>query len=155
MSYLLAAQSSVDWQQRGIITSSVSFFRTMGGAVGIGLLGAAFNFLSRGDLSKLEAEGVSPAAALDPHLQANRYCTAALILIRHAISSGLIWVFGAMLVCAITAVFHDATDEGRQTGAVFVQVGNASAQRAGMIMACSGDACVAVAVQRQVFARLP
>ena len=40
MSYLLAAQDAVQWQQRGIVTSSMQFFRTIGGAVGIGLLGA-------------------------------------------------------------------------------------------------------------------
>jgi Na+/melibiose symporter-like transporter len=100
MSYLLAAQSAVEWQQRGIVTSGMSFFRTMGGAVGIGLLGAAFNFLSRGDLKKLEGEGVSPAAALDPHLQGQLSDTATA-LIRHAISSGLLWVFAAMLACAV------------------------------------------------------
>ena len=30
MSQLLSAQDAVDWQQRGIITSSISFFRTIG-----------------------------------------------------------------------------------------------------------------------------
>lgn len=100
MSYLLAAQSAVEWQQRGIVTSGISFFRTMGGAVGIGLLGAAFNFLIRHDLKQLESEGVSPAAALDPHLQGQLSATATA-LIRHAISSGLVWVFAAMLACAV------------------------------------------------------
>jgi MFS family permease len=115
MAYLLAAQGAVEWQQRGIVTSGISFFRTMGGAVGIGLLGAAFNFLSRSDLRRLEAEGVSPAAALDPHLQAN-LSAAATTLIRHAIASGLIWVFAAMAVCAVaqflvTLLMHDNKPE--------------------------------------------
>ena len=43
MSYLLAAQDAVAWQQRGIITSAVQFFRTIGGAIGIGMLGMLFS----------------------------------------------------------------------------------------------------------------
>jgi MFS family permease len=100
MSYLLAAQDAVTWQQRGIVTSSVGFFRTIGGAMGIGLLGAAFNMLARNDLHKLQAMGVSPAAALDPHLQKD-LSPQATELIQHAIKSGLLWVFAAMLVLAI------------------------------------------------------
>ena len=104
MAYILSAQNAVEWQQRGIITSGISFFRTMGGAVGIGLMGAAFNFLIRDDLAKLREQGVSPAAALDPHLQGT-LSESATALIRHAISSGLVWVFGAMLLCAIGQFF--------------------------------------------------
>jgi MFS family permease len=43
MSYLLGAQDAVAWQQRGIITSLVAFFRSIGGALGVGLLGAILN----------------------------------------------------------------------------------------------------------------
>lgn len=99
MAYLLAAQDAVSWQQRGIVTSGVSFFRTMGGALGIGLMGALFNTLSRDDLARLAAKGVKPAAALDPHLQKN-LPPEATALIQHAISSGLIYVFLAMAVIA-------------------------------------------------------
>src|SRR5438552_4072870 len=42
MAYILAAQNAVTWQQRGIITSGIQFFRTIGGAVGIGVLGMVF-----------------------------------------------------------------------------------------------------------------
>jgi EmrB/QacA subfamily drug resistance transporter len=37
---LLAIQTSVEWSQRGVATSSTMFFRIMGGAVAIGILGA-------------------------------------------------------------------------------------------------------------------
>ena len=96
MSYLLGAQNAVGWQQRGVVTSSVSFFRTIGGAMGIGLLGALFNILSRHDLNALKAMHVNPAAALDPRLQAE-LSPQALALVQHAISSSLLWVFAAML----------------------------------------------------------
>jgi EmrB/QacA subfamily drug resistance transporter len=37
---LLAVQTSVDWRQRGVATSSTMFFRILGGAIAIGILGA-------------------------------------------------------------------------------------------------------------------
>ena len=46
MPQLLSAQHGVGWQQRGIVTSATQFFRTMGGAIGIGLLGMLFNLLA-------------------------------------------------------------------------------------------------------------
>ena len=65
MSYLLAAQDAVAWQQRGIITSGIQFFRTIGGAIGIGLLGMLFNILIRPELSRLHALGINPADLMD------------------------------------------------------------------------------------------
>jgi MFS family permease len=106
MSQLLSAQDAVEWQQRGIITSSISFFRTIGGALGIGLLGAAFNFLSRGDLQRLKDTGISPAAALDPDMQKG-LSPESLALIHHAISGGLLWVFGTIV--ALTVVLLGVT----------------------------------------------
>jgi MFS family permease len=100
MSYLLAAQNAVTWQHRGVITGSVQFFRTIGGAVGIGLFGAMFNTLVRSQMEQLKAIGVSPSAVLDP--QAHSSIPAAVLQSsRHAIAGGLIWVFVAMLVVAV------------------------------------------------------
>src|SRR5581483_8376487 len=41
--FLLGPQSAVPWNLRGAVTSSVQFFRTMGGAIGVALLGAVMN----------------------------------------------------------------------------------------------------------------
>jgi hypothetical protein len=40
---VLAVQSAVDWSQRGVATASNQFFRTVGGTLGISLVGAIFN----------------------------------------------------------------------------------------------------------------
>ncbi len=57
VSILLAVQSSVEWRQRGVATSSTMFFRIMGGAIAIGILGAILT-------ARLEAvPGVSPEQA--------------------------------------------------------------------------------------------
>ena len=39
-SLLIAVQQSVSWQQRGVATASSMFFRTIGGALAVGILGA-------------------------------------------------------------------------------------------------------------------
>jgi MFS family permease len=103
MSYLLAAQDSVQWQQRGIVTSSVQFYRTIGGAVGIGLFGALFNLLIAPDLASLRDRGITPAALLDPHERA-KLPPDVLHAAGHTIAGGLLWVFGGMLLCAILQV---------------------------------------------------
>jgi MFS family permease len=100
MSYLLAAQEAVTWQQRGIATSSVQFFRSVGGAMGIGILGAQFNVLIRSDLRKLEAQGAKPATLLDPSLH-DRIPKQILLDAQHMIAGGLKWVFAAMVVFAV------------------------------------------------------
>jgi len=100
MSYLLAAQDDVEWQQRGIVTSAVGFFRTIGGALGVGLLGAMFNAIVAKDLDRLRAAGVTPATLLDPH--ASTALPPALAADAHrTIAAGLTWVFVAMLVAVI------------------------------------------------------
>ncbi len=79
MSFLLSAQNAVSWQRRGIVTSSVQFFRTIGGSMGIGILGAVFNIITQPKLRGLESSGVTPAALLDPHAarlaSRVRFCT--------------------------------------------------------------------------------
>ena len=103
MSYLLAAQSAVTWQRRGVVTAGIAFFRTFGGAVGIGLLGTMFNFLSAPGLERLKAQGVTPAKLLDPHASAG-FSDAILAQAHHAVASALIWVFVAMLVIALAGI---------------------------------------------------
>lgn len=76
MSFLLAAQNAVSWQRRGIVTSSVQFFRTIGGSMGIGILGAVFNMIT---------QLKTATAKLDPA----------------TIGRGLHWVFVGMLAVAI------------------------------------------------------
>ncbi|MBC7290728.1 MAG: MFS transporter [Actinotalea sp.] len=45
---LIAAQSSVDWGERGVVTGANMFARAIGSAVGVALLGALVNGLMRG-----------------------------------------------------------------------------------------------------------
>src|ERR687889_475879 len=42
-SYLVSVQNAVPWRRRGVATSSVVFFRTVGGSIGVALMGAFLN----------------------------------------------------------------------------------------------------------------
>jgi MFS family permease len=95
MPYLLSVQHMVTWRQRGLVTSAVQFFRTMGGAVGIGVLGMLFNLLAAPQMEQLRKSGISPSAIMDPHSQA-KLSGATNAIIRDMIDSGLTWVFVAM-----------------------------------------------------------
>jgi EmrB/QacA subfamily drug resistance transporter len=53
---LIAAQSSVDWGERGVVTGANLFARSMGSAVGVAVLGALVNGILR---------GAAPGAATD------------------------------------------------------------------------------------------
>jgi MFS family permease len=103
MSYLLAAQHAVIWQQRGIITSGIQFFRTMGGAVGIGLMGMLFNVLIAPQMENLHRAGINVAALMDPHAR-NSLPESALRSASGMIAHGLTWVFAAMLIFAVIQV---------------------------------------------------
>jgi MFS family permease len=100
MTYLLAVQHSVVWQQRGIATSSIQFFRTMGGAIGIGMLGMLFNVLAAAQMSQLRAMGVNPGTVLDPHTR-SQLPAEVVEITSSMIEHGLTWVFAGMLFCAV------------------------------------------------------
>lgn len=107
MAYLLAAQHSVAWQQRGIITSGIQFFRTIGGAIGTGLLGMLFNVLIHPQIQHLRAIGVDPATLLEPSAH-EKLSPVVLISIQHMIADGLLWVFVALLAFACLQILATA-----------------------------------------------
>lgn len=100
MSYLIAAQEAVTYQYRGSVTSSISFFRTIGGAIGIGLLGTLFNILILPGMRHLAEQGVKPAELLDPHT-AKALPPSLAAFAQEMMSHGLIWVFVGMLCIAV------------------------------------------------------
>ncbi len=48
---LLAVQTSVAWEQRGIATASTMFFRTIGGTLAVGVMGGVINARLMADAS--------------------------------------------------------------------------------------------------------
>lgn len=100
MSYLIAAQEAVDYHQRGIVTSSIQFFRTIGGALGIGLAGALFNSLIAGQMEHFRSLGVTPAELMDAKVQSH-LPVSIIVQMRAMIAGGLEWVFAGMIVSAV------------------------------------------------------
>lgn len=62
-SFLVAVQSSVSWGERGIATASIQFFRSIGGAVGVALMGALMNVGLAEGLAALQLPSGVPADA--------------------------------------------------------------------------------------------
>ena len=57
---LIAAQTAVQWQQRGVVTGSNMFFRSAGSAIGVAVFGAIVNATLGG--SGEGTDGVAPEA---------------------------------------------------------------------------------------------
>jgi MFS family permease len=66
ISFVLAIQHSVTWGQRGVATGAAVFSRTIGGAVGVGVLGAALAWELALRLGAAGAKGIDVAKALLP-----------------------------------------------------------------------------------------
>lgn len=98
---LIAVQTSVTWEQRGIATASTMFFRTIGGALAVGVMGGVLSAALLSDPSIppdtanqiLSREG---AASLDPAL---------LDRLSAVLSLGLGRVFWIIAGMALTALF--------------------------------------------------
>lgn len=94
MPYLLGPQNAVPWSRRGVTTSSVQFFRTIGGSIAVAALGALLNV-------RLHAVDphLDPNAALDPALRAKSSPEA----LAHLSSALLYGLKGVYLVMALIA----------------------------------------------------
>jgi EmrB/QacA subfamily drug resistance transporter len=87
---LVMVQAAVPWQRRAVATGLVQFSRTIGGAVGVGLLGGLVT----------AAAGNASGMILDP-IARNTIASAQLASMRSSLSGGLEWVF---IIVAVDAV---------------------------------------------------
>jgi MFS family permease len=91
---LVMVQAAVPWQRRAVATGLVQFSRTIGGAVGVGLLGGIVT----------ASVGGASAVILDP-IGRNFIPAAQLAAMRSSLSGGLEWVFAILaLDAAIVAL---------------------------------------------------
>jgi EmrB/QacA subfamily drug resistance transporter len=90
LSYTLDVQNSVPYDRRGTATSAVLFARTIGGALGVGLLGAAMGWTLAGRLP--EATAIDVAAALRPETHA-RLSPELLRTVQQALGASLREIF--------------------------------------------------------------
>ena len=97
--YLLAVQNAVPRHQRGVATSSVQFFRTIGGSIAVAALGAVLN----AHLASSLVSGIDPNVALNPELRAG-VPQEALAEVVHALEGGLGSIYLAMAGLALVGV---------------------------------------------------
>jgi len=100
MPYLLSVQNAVAWNRRGVATSSVQFFRSIGGAVAVAALGALLN----ARMAVTAGPSVDANAILDPALR-SRLAPGALSNLTGALSGGLHAVFVALAALSIAGFF--------------------------------------------------
>jgi len=99
MPYMLGVQNAVPWNRRGVATSSVQFFRNIGGAISVAALGALMN--SR--LERIVGRGANANAALDPALR-SRLSPEALNHLTSALLHGLQAVFIALAALSVISL---------------------------------------------------
>lgn len=123
MAYLVSAQNAVAWNQRGVVTAISQFFRTIGGALGVGALGAVLNARMTAGLSGAH---LSPNALLNAQVRST-LSESALDQARMALESGLHLVFvllaiGALAACfGIVTILRKATEETTEAVAASVE----------------------------------
>jgi MFS family permease len=93
---LVAAQSSVDWNERGVVTSTNLFARSIGSAVGVAVFGAVVNSVST------PGQGTPSADTLMPAL--------------HLVFLGMTAIATALLVAVAFMPGHRAQSQGQGEG---------------------------------------
>jgi EmrB/QacA subfamily drug resistance transporter len=113
-SYLVSVQNAVPWRRRGVATSSVVFFRTVGGTLGVAVMGALLN-ASLGERYRAAAESAAgddaalgrllsdPNALLQPAVR-DRIPDAAYSELAGALAAALSPAFWVLLVCGLAAL---------------------------------------------------
>jgi len=109
--FILSVQNAVPWNLRGVATASTQFFRTMGGTVGVAIMGTILNaqmalrfapiYAHFADIASRLPRDIAPAnVLLTPDLRAS-LPLAFLTQLQSALSQSLFWVYGLMLALAL------------------------------------------------------
>lgn len=93
--YLVAVQNAVPWERRGVATSTVQFFRTIGGAIAVAALGTVLNR----HLAGRAGPDIDPNVALNPKLR-ETVPAESLDALRAALADGLHSVYAIMAAVA-------------------------------------------------------
>ncbi|WP_377889491.1 MDR family MFS transporter [Alkalihalobacillus sp. R86527] len=100
--FIVAIQSSVAWEQRGIATASNVFMRTLGSAVGAALLGGILNSRLKQYLDRNEADlGINSANMLLNEEKRNSLETSTLAILQNGLTVSLNWVFLGIVILAL------------------------------------------------------
>jgi len=109
--FILSVQNAVPWNLRGVATATTQFFRTMGGTVGVAIMGTILNAQMAARFAPIYAQfaeaasrlpkNIAPAnVLLTPELRAS-LPLAFLAQLQNALSQSLFWVYGLLFVMAL------------------------------------------------------
>ncbi len=115
ITYILSIQNAVPWNVRGVATASNQFFRTIGGTVGVAVMGTILNaqmaarftpiFARFGTVTASLPKGVSPSnVLLTPSLRA-LLPVSLLHQLQDALATSLFWVYLLIMVLAVLGFF--------------------------------------------------
>ena len=104
--YVMAVQESVPWSVRGVATSSTQLFRSLGGTVGVALLGALLQARLVTTLAANGLEDVPTGALLSPggHGGAPNLPAELIVLLQGALGDALRPVFFVLLLLAVATL---------------------------------------------------
>ena len=112
--FILSVQNAVPWKQRGVATASTQFVRTIGGTIGVALMGTILNSQMASRFPTIFARFPSATASLPKSVsQANVLLTpdvratlplAFLHQLQLAFSQSLFWVYALIFAFACIAV---------------------------------------------------
>ena len=105
VSFTIAVQSSVGWSERGVATASLQFFRSIGGSVGVAIMGTIVGLRMQPLLESpdLAGTGVSASALLDPAAR-EAMPPEVLAALQLGMTEGIHDAFLVMLVAALAGL---------------------------------------------------
>jgi EmrB/QacA subfamily drug resistance transporter len=104
LSFILAVQHAVSWGQRGVATGAITFLRTIGGAVGVGVLGAVVGWELAHRLAQAGAGTINIASALRPETH-NLLRPDQLVLVQANLGLALRDVYCQLTLLAVGSLF--------------------------------------------------
>lgn len=112
--FILAVQNAVPWKLRGVATASTQFFRTIGGTVGVAMMGTILNAQMALRFPPIFARFAGVTARLPKNVaQANILLTPEvraslpadfLHQLQTALAQSLFWVYGLILIFAVVGL---------------------------------------------------
>jgi len=101
--FVISVQNAVEWSERGIATASIMFARTIGGSIGVAVLGTILSSVVAKRLGNADESLQTANALLEPTLRA-QLSPETLERLRLAMVDGLTYVYGGVLLVAIAAL---------------------------------------------------
>ena len=110
-SFVISVQNAVPWNLRGVATASTQFFRTMGGTVGVAVMGTILNLQMIARFAPIFARYPAVVARLPQNIAPSNVLLTPdvrqslpvdfLTQLQTALAHSLFWVYALMFVCAL------------------------------------------------------